>query len=223
MTHAAHGEAAVLLHGLGRSHRSMGRLAHALRAAGYAVENVGYPSTQQPLEKLVHGWVRPAVDRLSAHGATRIHFVTHSMGGILVREYLRKARPPNLGRVVMLAPPNAGSEIVDRFGGFRLFAWVLGPAALQLGTSAEHGPQRFGPADFPLGIITGNRSLNPLLDHVFADANDGKVTVSSARLDGMSDFRVLPLGHTFIMQRRAVIDEALHFLAHGRFRKPPSR
>ena len=196
----------------------MGRLAQALRGAGYTVTNLDYPSTRHPLEKLARDFVHPAVERLSTRGTTRIHFVTHSMGGILVRAYLRERRPHKLGRVVMLAPPNAGSDIVDRLGGFPPFAWALGPAALQLGTAMDGGPRRYGAADFPLGIIAGNHAPAALFGRLFDGPHDGKVSVASARLDGMSDFLVLPLGHTFIMQRRAVIEQVLHFLAHGRFR-----
>jgi len=216
-------ETVILLHGLARTSRSMARMERALKKAGYETMNVGYPSRKYSVEQLVERVVVDAVSRCRNRSAGPLHFVTHSMGGILVRQYLATHRMENLGKVVMLAPPNHGSEIVDELGDRWWFRWFNGPAGCSLGTGPDSVPNRLGPADYPLGIIAGNRSLDPVFSRMVARPNDGKVSVASARLPGMQDFRVVPCGHTFIMNRNQVIRQVLFFLQHGRFREEETR
>jgi len=119
--------------------------------------------------------------------------------------------------VNVLAPPNKGSEIVDRLGNWRLFYLLNGPAGLQLGTEPDSLPNRLGSVNFEAGVIAGDKTANPLLSLLFPEANDGKVAVSRTHVDGMCDFIVLPYSHTFIMRRDQVIRQALHFIQQGRF------
>jgi len=207
----------ILLHGLARTRLSMRPLLGPLQRAGFQVVNPGYPSRRHPVETLARLAIPPAVARLRARGATTIHFVTHSMGGILVRAWLAAEPLPELGRVVMLAPPNQGSEVVDWLGRFRWFQRLFGPAAGQLSTAAHSLPRRLGPADFPLGILTGDRGAHWPLGRCFTGANDGKVAVARARLEGMADFRTVPCGHAFIMRDRRVQELVVRFLRAGRF------
>ena len=141
------------------------------------------------------------------------------MGGILVRYYLSIRRIDKLGRVVMLAPPNQGSEVVDTLAGWLMFKVMNGPAGLQMGTAKNSIPNLLGPVNFPVGIIAGDRSINPLLSQLFLETNDGKVSVARTQVAGMDDFIAMPYSHPFIMQRLAVIEQALHFIQQGYFAK----
>lgn len=216
-------ECVILLHGLARGSGSMNKLAVALEEAGYAVSNVDYPSRSEPIEALAPPAVETGLKACREAAAKRIHFVTHSMGGILVRQFLSERPIPELGRVVMLAPPNRGSEVVDRLRRVPGFGLINGPAGAQLGTGEESVPLRLGPATFELGVIAGSRTVNPILSSYLPDPDDGKVSVESARLEGMRDFIVLPYSHTFIMRRAETIRQTLYFLVHGRFDHPAPR
>lgn len=207
----------VLLHGLARTRLSMRPLVGPLGRAGFQVVNPGYPSRRHPVETLARLAIPPAVAGLRARGATTIHFVTHSMGGILLRAWLAAEPLPELGRVVMLAPPNRGSEVVDWLGRFRWFQRLFGPAAGELSTATHSLPCRLGPADFPLGILIGDRGAHWPLARCFTGANDGKVAVARAQLEGMADFRVVDCGHAFIMRDRRVQELVVRFLRAGEF------
>ena len=212
-------ECVVLLHGLGRTADSMDDLAEALESAGFDTANLDYPSRDQSIETLAMDTIPSGIRQCQAKGAQQLHFVTHSMGGILLRYYLTQEPINNLGRVVMLSPPNQGSEIADALKDNALYQWYNGPAGQQLGTEPDGFVAGLGPVDYPVGIITGN--AHALFDVWFAREipgdDDGKVSVERAKVKGMIDFLVLPYSHPFIMQKKAVADQAIHFLRHGMF------
>lgn len=205
----------ILLHGLGRTHRSMRPLEDALSHMGYRVVNLGYPSRTRALGELVDT-LATALERCCTTDAAPVHFVTHSMGGILVRAYLEEHALPGLGRVVMLSPPNQGTELVNRLPD-DLLRLLLGPASVRLGTDSASVPLELGPVEFELGVIAGDVSLNPLFSFWLPGEDDGAVSVESAWVHGTDDFLVLPYSHTFIMQREEVILQVLSFLESGQF------
>lgn len=235
---AAASETVVLLHGLGLGGWAMQRLATALTRDGYRVVNLSYPSRSVPLETLARGWL-PA--QLAAHhtaAAPRLHFVTHSMGGILVRTWLAEQRragtppPANLGRVVMIAPPNQGSAVAQKLETFPPFRWFTGVNGRRLGTTPDSLPLTLGPWPFAsptptalaaspatgqLGIIAGDVSLNPLFSAWLGGPDDGKVTVASTHLAGETAHRVLPHSHTWLQWRADTHRAVSTFLRTGRF------
>lgn len=217
---AEYGECVVLLHGLARSSHSMNKLERAFAARGFMVANVDYPSRKHRIEDLATIAVTKGIVACERTGYKTIHFVTHSLGGILVRHYLSHHSLPRLGRVVMLAPPNQGSEVVDRFGRLPGYAFLNGPAGQQLGTNSKSVPLLLGPVTYPVGIIAGTRSVNPVLSLALTRPHDGKVTVARTKVPGMADFIELPASHPFIMRNRSAIAQTLAFIETGAFLRP---
>ena len=136
--------------------------------------NPEFSTRGKPIEALVSETLPEAVAGCSAR---RLHFVTHSLCGIMVRAYLAWAKPENLGHVVMLGPPNKGSEVVDAMQALAAFDWVNGPAGRQLGTDASSFPNRLPRVNFSLGIIAGTVSFNPVYSNFIDGPDDGKVSV----------------------------------------------
>ena len=212
----ADAETVVLVHGLGRTQASMLVLETRLAGAGYRVVNFGYPSRSEPLEALTDS-LENAVRECCSEAGGKLHFVTHSMGGVLVRSYLAGREEPFEGRVVMLSPPSQGSEIIDSYADSPLLRKLLGPSGVRLGTDSTGIASELGPVGFSLGIITGDRSINPIGSWLIPGPDDGKVSVARARLEGATDFLVVHATHTFIMNRGDVAEQVTHFLANGEF------
>jgi len=212
-------EFAILLHGLARTSHSMSEMAGRLAAEGYRVINLDYPSRTETIEALAESVLAEAIMDCRNAGAKKIHFVTHSMGGIIVWYYLKHHEMKDLGKVVMLSPPNKGSEVVDKLEENFIFKWVNGPAGQQLGTVRDALPRQLGKVDFELGVIAGDRSINPILSLMIPGEDDGKVSVANAAVPGMTDFITIAATHTFIINDSEAIEQTLAFLKSGKFQK----
>lgn len=213
----AHADCVVLLHGLALTSRSMEPMDVSLRKEGYRVANIDYPSRGYPVEELSLRAIDAGLEECALESDERIHFVTHSMGGILVRYYLTKQTIDKLGRVVMLAPPNGGSEVVDKLKDVPGFRLVNGPAGVQLGTGAEDIPAKLGRVTYPVGVIAGTRTVNPILSQYLPNPDDGKVSIESAKVEGMTDFIAIQATHPFIMRNKSAIAQTIKFLRSGAF------
>jgi triacylglycerol lipase len=201
----------------------MSKLEDALQAAGYTTCNIDYPSTEHAIAELATQFVVPAIQQCRNGSSEPISVVTHSMGGIMIRYIAHhlasgEATIP-LARVVMLGPPNHGSELVDRMRPWWLFRWVNGPAGQQLGTDAESVPNSLGPAKFEVGIIAGNKPFLEPFKGFIAGPSDGKVSLESTKLEGMTDYLILPVTHSLMMRDSQVIEQVLSFLKTGSFTK----
>lgn len=212
----SHPAGVVLLHGLARTSRSLGKMERALQDAGFTTLNLGYASRKRPLEALAEE-IHPAIAEF-AEGVADLHFVTHSMGGLLTRAYLARYRPDRLQRVVMLGPPNNGSEVADVLKDVALYRAFFGPAGQQLGTRQIDLLARLPLPHCEVGIIAGNRTISPVSSFfILPRPNDGRVSVASTRLEGMTDHIVLKASHSLMLINRGVIEQAIAFLRKGKF------
>ena len=198
----------------------MDLMERALSEAGYKVLNVDYPSRSASVSESGEVVVGKAVEDCQRAGAAKIHIVTHSLGGILVRSYLSQHTITNLGHVVMLSPPNQGSEVVDTLGSLRIFKLINGIAGSELGTGTNSTPNQLGPATFTVGIIAGDRSINWINSAMIRGSDDGKVSVEHTKLEGMTDHIVIHATHPFLMRNKTSIRQTIHFLRNGQFDRP---
>ena len=210
-------ETVVLLHGLARSSKAMNKMERKLAEAGYHVINHDYPSTTATIEDLTNDVFQALEQRIK--NADTVHFVTHSMGGLILREHLEDNELPNLGRVVMLAPPSQGSEVADKLGNIFLYQWINGAAGNQLGTGTDSHPLRLKAPAFELGIIAGDRTINPILSMLIPGADDGKVAVARVKPERYDDYILLHATHPMIVRNRTAIKQTIHFLKHGHFNR----
>ncbi|MBB4396263.1 pimeloyl-ACP methyl ester carboxylesterase [Bradyrhizobium sp. ERR14] len=206
----------VLLHGIARTSASLMKLERALRAAGFATLNIDYPSRSKPIAALADD-IHPAITPFAERDAP-LHFVAHSMGGLVARAYIAKHRPARLGRVVMLGTPNSGSEVADLLRGSLPYRKFYGPAGLELTTTPATAPNALPAIDYPVGVIAGSRFIDPVAGLlVLPKPNDGRVSVQSAGLAGMADHIVVKTSHTGLPRHAAAIAQTIAFLREGRF------
>lgn len=211
----------VLLHGLSRSSDIMKKMEEYLRIHGYFIHNLSYPSTAHRIEDLAENLYRK-IHVLAKNPKFTLHFVGHSLGGILIRCILQQHSIANLGRVVMIGVPNHGTEVADFLQRFAFYRKAYGPAGCQLGVRDNALLASLPAATYPCGVISGSKST--LLDKPFcwfllpAD-NDGKVTVESTRLEGMTDHIVINASHPHLPKYPETMRQTAFFLSQGHFEK----
>jgi len=215
------GECVVLVHGLWRSGAAMSSIETFLSKQGYDTIAIDYPSTRKPIPILAEQYLgAQGVDECMSRGAEKIHLVTHSMGGILARQYLQSNRLPPGSRIVMLSPPNQGSELSRTFSDAWWFDWVVGPAGGSLTQEGEGIIHRLKPITAPVGIIAAYRDWSLWPDGWLPAPNDGTVSVQSMVLEEMDDFILVNSGHAMMRSNETVHSQIGHFLESGRFLAP---
>jgi len=205
-----------LLHGLGRSTFSMRVLASRLEDSGFFVYNIGYPSINKTPEEILEN-ISQQIDASLPKTNQTVHFVGHSLGGLLIRAYLEKTNVRNLGNVVLMGTPNKGTTLVDNY---RDSWWMqmLGPAALALSTDENSFPNSIGKPYYPVGIIAGVYGKNDNED-ILPGEDDGLVPLKSTKIDGMTDFIAIETSHYMMRYNQEVADQTIMFLRHGRFKE----
>ena len=207
----------VLLHGISRTALSFRKMQLSLERAGFATLNLDYASRRKALEGLAED-IDPAIQRFADRINGSVHFVCHSMGGLLARVYIARHRPKHLGRVVMLGTPNSGSEIAERLKNFGVYRAFFGPAGQQLGTRRDAAIDAlFPPVDYPVGIIAGNRSIYPIASRFLPRPHDGRVSIANTKLDGMADHVVVAASHPWLVRNSVAIAQTIAFLREGKF------
>ena len=207
----------VLLHGLARTSSSMNKLADYLVDSNFIVVNIDYPSRLFPVKVLANNTVPAGVQACTAAGAEKMYFVTHSLGGILLRAYADQTSDFAIHRAVMLGPPNQGSEVVDSMRDVPGFQWLNGPAGQQLGTDKASVPASLGALKFDAAVIAGTFSINPVLSTYLPDPDDGKVSVASSKVDNMCAHLQMDVSHPYLMKDDRIIAEVLNYIRDGRF------
>jgi pimeloyl-ACP methyl ester carboxylesterase len=220
--HGAEPECVVLLHGVLAHGAFMKPLESALKDAGYRTVNISYPSRDQTIEEIAAEFLPRELAKHDLARAQKVHFVVHSMGGLITRAYLAKSRPANLGRVVMLGTPNHGSEAADRLAESDILRKIVGVNLAGLRTKENGAAGKLGRADYDLGIIAGDTSINPLFSSWVKGEADGPVSLDSAKLEGMRDFVIVPYSHTAMLWRSETAKQVLAFLRDGKFAHPES-
>ncbi|MBN1482512.1 alpha/beta fold hydrolase [candidate division KSB1 bacterium] len=209
----------IILHGLRGKSTSFLMMEKALVAKGYNVCRVDYPSTQDTIERLADTAIRTAIERCSGAGGDTLHFVAHSMGGILVRYYLQKFDVPQLGRVVLLCPPNRGIELIDTFAWCGAFRKYNGPAGMQLSAKKDGFVRSLLPSQSDVGVIMSTKSVNPVASAFIPGPDDGRVAIASARINDLKDFVLVNSNHHVIMKKEETIRQVISFLKNGSFEK----
>lgn len=207
----------ILIHGMGRTRFSMRSLEKYFKDEGYLVINETYDSRSKSIETIAVEHIGPLLSSIDSDEYEAIHFVTHSLGGIMLRYYLSHHSIKKLGRIVMIAPPNQGSEVAELYKDKLWYKLATGKPGQQLYINNNPLFEQLKPVPADVGIMIGTKSSDPWFNHAFAGPHDGKVSVESARLPEMKDFITVDHGHTFIMNNKKVQQQIAHFLQHGIF------
>lgn len=207
----------VLLHGLWNKSSRLADFEDYFEGKNYQVLNLDYPSTEYSIEELEEKYLRPVLKAIPLNKGQRVHFVTHSMGGILLRQFFRENEFDPAGRVVMISPPNQGSQWADRLKESDFYRSMAGPAAFDLRTRNNNFLKNLGPANFYLGVIGGNKSYFEGSEDTLPGANDGMVTIESMKLDGMKDMVIIHEHHRGLTENQEAMEQAEYFIIHGKF------
>lgn len=208
----------ILMHGLWNSSSRMEKFEDYFTNKGYQVLNIDYPTTETHIQSLESQYLRPIIESIPFQTGQKVHFVTHSMGGIVLRDYLRKNKLPQLGRIVMISPPNGGSEWANLLIDNSFYRWLAGPAAYDLRTVNNDFLSKLGAVTYELGIIAGDKTYLESFQDVIPGPDDGMVAIESMKLPGMRDLIVIHEHHRGLTWNPEAMKQAWFFIKSGQFR-----
>ena len=211
-------ESVIVIHGFARRAQSMEPLVHKVHQAGYEVRNVGYASISQSVDEIKTEVFSKFDQYISKNPEKKIHFVGHSLGGLLVRAYLDQKKLKNLGSVVLMGTPNKGTSLVNEHEDKWYFAW-LGPVIAELGVDNSQFLKTLKAPYYTVGVIAGSKPYSRWSSETLKGQNDGLVAVESTKLEGMSDFIVIDVNHSRMKRDPKVIEQVIYFLKNSEFKK----
>ncbi len=213
-------ETVVLLHGIARTGKSLRLLEKFLQREGYKTIRITYPSTRASIDEIAEKLHETHLNQDTWGKSRKIHFVTHSMGGLVTRRYLDKYKDilplEKIGRVVMLGPPNKGSDVADLLHELWPYQWFYGPAGSELTTKSRK--ENVENIYYDVGIVAGTKDWPYVpVSLIMPGESDGLVSVEHTKLDGMKDHLCVSATHTFLMNKTNVQKQVIHFLKNGKF------
>lgn len=214
------GHVVIMLHGIVRSSKSMSRMQKSLGEAGFVPVPFDYPSTQANLDKCSE--FLDSVIR-SLDGVKEISFVTHSMGGLVVRNWLKEHKDKRVRRLVMIGTPNKGAEMADKLRDWKIYKLILGPAGQQLFSGDGSDASKLPIPKFEFAVIAGARGTAEGYNPLIPGDDDGTVAVKSAFLEGATDSELFPVLHSFLPVNPDVVKSTARFLKTGSLRESGKR
>ena len=212
-------EAVILIHGFARSRSDMRKLGRALRYQGYQVHTINYSSIRRNIKNIQSDAFQQIDNKLSQISADKIHFVGHSLGGLLIRSYLGKKTIPKLGAVVMIGSPSKGTHFVDYYKDSWWFKF-FGSVTRIFSAEGSQFLNSLKPPNYPLGVIAGNFNVR-FQEHILPGLDDGLVPVESTKIKGMKDFVLIQnTTHRGMLFQRKVVEQVIYFLMNEKFNHP---
>ena len=209
-------ECVILLHGFGDIKLSMSFLENECLKKGYTTYNLGYSTAGETISSLSEKILTAVIRKCRKKGFSKIHFVTHSMGGLIVRYYLQNNELPEGSRIVMLSPPNKGTEVADFLKSNVLYKLFAGDVGQELCTDSKI-IRNLKEINIEIGIIAGNKSYNPFFSEIIPGEDDGRISIENTKLENMTDFLIVNGSHLTIKHRQEVSEQMVYFLQNGKF------
>lgn len=206
---------AVLIHGIADKPYVMWRMEKTLQEAGYSVLNFDYASTQWTMDSTVAA-LKTKINEYEPH-YDKIYFVVHSLGTFVVRSYLSENFNEKFKSIVMIAPPNKGSILAERFNDLKIYEWILGEAGKKLGKDHDDYWRKYPTPNITFGIIAGGMGTKYGFNPLVPGDDDGVVGVDETKIAGYEDFIIVPGIHSTLLWQSEVVDQVLYFLTHQKF------
>jgi hypothetical protein len=213
-------EFVFVLHGLAGGGLTISPLANRIEDAGYETKIIDYKTLGTTPEEIMLEVSSKIKFAMPLDTNMTINFVGYSLGSIVIRAYLDRDTLSNLGRVVLIAPPNKGSPLADFFKD----TWIIdlfGETIQLLGTDSTSFPNSIGDPYYPVGIIAGV-GASSLNNFYLPGLDDGIVPLESTKLNNATDIIAFDESHIFMKFKKKIANQTIEFLKNGKFRKSNS-